>query len=434
MTRIDPVIDQALDRLVEPAAQERPDWAQVARQLERLETPPPATASRPWLGRSHTRAAVALAVAAAAVAALLVGLPRGGHVSVIDRAIAAVGNGPVVHLIEPYQDRGQTLINIANGREQTAVLEQETWIDESRALIHEISRASGAIVANDLLTPAGTYSWEAGRLLPASPRNRLSVPEALRGFASNYRDALASGDAHVDREGTLDGTAVYWLRFKQRQETNPYTNQITHYVDEVAISKDTYKPLALRTIIGGQPGELTRISLIENVSRDAANLEQPKLTPMPRGEDVVASTKISATQAAAVLGTTPVWAGNAIGALKLSGVYEQRLKTWYPSSSGIAPVYSRGLVFVYGATPGDLNKGSEFLPNGSLAIRQSINPEGSYGWQQNPPLPASPDGFMRQGRGPGYYVLRHGDVFVSIQANDKQTALAAARLLSAYGD
>jgi hypothetical protein len=426
MTAIDPVIDKALDRLAHAAATTQPDWPQVTGRLGKAGAPPRDPLR--WQRSYANRFVAAASLAAAAAVILLVGLPRGGHVSVTDRALAAVGSGPVVHLIQPSPDPNQAMIDIASGAETIPTRQVEMWIDASRGVIHELDRVNAAIVADDLLTPKGTYSWESGRVLPPSPRKYLAVPPALRGFATGYRDALASGAATIDRTGMLNDRPVYWLRFKARNEADRYTRQVTHYVDEVAVDRDSYKPVAVRTRIGGQAGPLTPISLIENVSRDDANLEQPSLSPMARGEDVLDSRPINAGEAAQTLGATPLWAGRSIAGLGLSGIYEQSLKTWYPQGSGAAPVFSRGLVFVYDATPGDLNHGSEFLPRGSIAIRESTKQEGFYGWQQNPPLPAPPAGEMRKG-GP-YYLLKAGGLYLSIEAGDKDTALTVARTLT----
>jgi hypothetical protein len=359
----------------------------------------------------------------------LAGLPRESHVSVVDRAVAAVGNGPVVHLIEPFPATNYAEIDIATGKERVPVREAEFWIDPERAVIHQIERQDGVVVTNDLLTTSGTYSYESGTVLPPSPRKFLTVPEGLRGFATGYREALASGAAHVDREGTLDGRAVYWLRFTEHQETDPYTQQVTRFADEVAIDRESYKPVAVRTIVNGEPSEILRISLIENVSRDDANFERPKLEPMPRGEDVIETKEITAAAAAATLGATPVWAGDAVAGLPLTGVYEQTLKTSYPREADVPPVVRRGVVFVYG-TPPDVGHGVPFGSADTIAIRESPRQEGDYGWQQNPPLAPPPPGFVRRG-GP-YFLLQQDGVYVSIQAAGKDTALAVARALRPY--
>src|SRR5581483_6463314 len=85
------------------------------------------------------------------------------------------------------------------------------------------------------------------------PEPRPALDPALAGFVSGYRDALASGAAVNDGDGTVEGRAVEWLRFTNSEGT-----------ERVAVDTQTLKPLLVETIVDGQTFE-ARIALIEAV-------------------------------------------------------------------------------------------------------------------------------------------------------------------------
>ena len=121
------------------------------------------TAERP----RRRRVAPVVGAAACAVAALvlLVVDPWGdGGPSLAGRALAAIGDGPIVHAVVRYQLPGQR-IELATGKAQPIVRTAQVWADEQKGLVLVVVRADGEVVrrvttriasiAPDLFYPLG---------------------------------------------------------------------------------------------------------------------------------------------------------------------------------------------------------------------------------------------------------------------------------------
>ena len=94
---------------------------------------------------------LALATGVAALAALFVAAPwQGGErVGILDRALAAVGDEPVLHIVF-RGGWGGTRVDLETGERQPVYGEREFWFDSSRNLVHEIVRLGG-VVENETL-------------------------------------------------------------------------------------------------------------------------------------------------------------------------------------------------------------------------------------------------------------------------------------------
>ena len=124
-------IAQALDRIV-PPYDGVGDWECVLRDagLER----------RPRRRPLRLAAAVALVAAVIGVVALW---PSGAGPSVIDRALAATGEGPVLHLV--YEsDLPHTLVDLETGERTELRAEHEVWFDPEAGL-RETERFDGVV-------------------------------------------------------------------------------------------------------------------------------------------------------------------------------------------------------------------------------------------------------------------------------------------------
>jgi len=116
-----------LDRLV-PRTTASPDWPNVVAR------------SRSFGGGRRRRGfvrVIAPALAAAALLAVVLVWPFGGSAgTVLQRAAAAIGDGPVLHVV--VQDGfGGKLVDLASGRESEIHQQDEFWYDPARG-IHEI--------------------------------------------------------------------------------------------------------------------------------------------------------------------------------------------------------------------------------------------------------------------------------------------------------
>lgn len=337
--------------------------------------------------RRVPRPVLAVPVAVAAAVALLLVAPwesRGP--SVVDRALAAVGGGPVVHAVVEYSWPQDVTVNLATGGERMRVHRAEYWYDEQRRVLLSRSATDGGEPV-DYLVRGGLPE----RLDPA-----------LAGFATRYRDALASGDARIVGDATVEGRPAKQIELPPRGSGS---------IDEVLVDAHTYVPLSFRsTYPGGRRSPEWRVITIEAVPRDPA-LFVPKNSPLqPATGEVTEGHAVSTTEAERVLGApllgldgrapdsvelshTTAWLTDGS---KVSGVL---VRLAYP---GVRLSFARDVAGSYAIGFGE----GEFPtpPEGSVAVTGSD----SEGWQGE---------------------LRYSGFAVMLSAPSKAEVLAAARAL-----
>ena len=89
--------------------------------------------------------------------------------SVVDRALAAIGSGPVIHAVVEYSWPQDVVVNLATGAERERVHRYQFWYDESRRQLHSRVSADGGAGSDQL------GEFDSARLDPA-----------LAGFATRY--------------------------------------------------------------------------------------------------------------------------------------------------------------------------------------------------------------------------------------------------------
>ena len=179
-------------------------------------------------------AAPRLAIVGAVVgfAALLAVAPWRGaeRTGILDRARAAVGGGPVLHVVV-QEGWGAHLIDLETSERTWLHGEQEVWYDPARGL-HSVSWFGGA--------RQGEQLWRRGEV----PR----LEARTFGFlAEGYRRALEAGRARVVEQGVVAGTPVYWIR------VDAQVLREGEWVQDVAVSRETYEPVATRGTRDGGP-------------------------------------------------------------------------------------------------------------------------------------------------------------------------------------
>src|SRR5919109_3430143 len=143
--------------------------------------------------RALSRAAVLVLVGAAALLAVLLWPSGGGKNPILDRALAAIGNRPVLHLVV-REPAGVELVDIHTGRTTMPTYVAESWADRKLKHFHMILRFDGRIV---------------GEVLEGANVLKLAkVDAAYTALWTGYRKALADGTAKIEREGTLYGHEV----------------------------------------------------------------------------------------------------------------------------------------------------------------------------------------------------------------------------------
>jgi hypothetical protein len=394
-----------------------------------------------------------LAVPAIALVLIVVALfaPwQSSNPSFFDRALAAVGDEPVLHVVtQETQPVSWQLVDLATGERSAPPLtiRTETWYDGERRLEHKITRTNGSVSDDELQTPQGvtnqggtvyTCAWIQAHPIEAT-RERVScrldgengtvphnVPEpppvidpGLAGFLNGYQDALADGSAQRVGEGTVDGHHVIWLEMHLAQPRPPGADRTPDPIEQrVAIDSETYRPIVVSQLHGGGSYHVIEI---ESVSREAADFS----TPMPAPAEnqissgrVVASADISLDAARSVLDRPGLWAGQSIAGLQLTKITHDALRIGYARSSGLEPREMDGLSLEYGS-------GSN-----SLLLDETIGPSFAYGWPTPDTLwPVPPEGSVRIAPFDWGY-LQRGGVYVRIMSPlGEDAVLAAARAL-----
>lgn len=402
-------------------------------------------------------AAVLAAVLVAGAVALLVPWPGRGS-GFTARALAALGDGEVIHVVSVTTLPDQSTIDLATGAETPIDQQSEIWFDADRGLERVVTGRDGAVIDTYLQTPQGewtqagrvyTCAWIAAHPVQATaarvscsadgvngtkpkqiPEPRPALDPALAGFVSGYRDALASGAAVHDGDGTVDGKSVEWLRFTSTEGT-----------ERVAVDTQTLKPLLVDTTVDGQVQEV-RIASIE--TEDAAGVDFSRPAQIPPGQVPTASSTQSeqmesTADANTALAGRLLTLGSAIDGLPLAKTTVQQIVTSY--GAGAPDTHSTSVEQVYGST-GD----PDYLTP-HVRVDEATTPEALYGFgSPSAPVPAAgtiaattftvygtqggsttPVGTDWRGR------LAVDGVYVEIEATSESLLLGAARALAPVG-
>jgi hypothetical protein len=430
----------ALDLETLDALERRPDLiaiadAVAATQRRRRRRVP---AARP--------AAAAAAVVAAAAVALVVPWPgRGAPFAA--RALAALGDGQVIHVVSVSDADGQSVVDLASGVARPVEIRTEIWFDSSRALERTVSSFDGRVTQEELQTPQGSWTqagpvytcaWIAAHPVEAT-KARVScnangdngttphtIPEptptldpALAGFVGGYRDALANGTAQRDGSGTVEGRPVEWLRFAG-----------AGLVERVAVDTQTLKPVLVERLVDGQPLGETRIATIETVDPGTVDFSRPQPAPAdPAAAEVTGQETTTPAAAAAAVDGRLLWAGEAVDGLPLATTTVQQITTGFGADSGIPYRHSQGVQLTYGGAAAD-----------TVVLKESTQPELLYGFAA-PGRTAPAEGEMLvstvtalpSGASTWSGLLQHDGVYVTVQATSRTLLLDAARGLAFYG-
>ena len=197
--------------------------------------------------RVHEGRSLSLQLAVATGIVALVGLfvvaPWEGteRVGVLDRALAAAGDGPVLHVVF-RGDWGGTLVDLKTGDRKPLYGEREVWYDPQRDLVHEVSHFGNAIQSEGVYKPQKADS---------------QVIAVTRG----YRQALENGTAQVASKGSVAGEPVYWVTIRRLMLPDVSDNRDHEFAEEVAVSAETYEPVAFRALRDRRAFDTQRMGL-----------------------------------------------------------------------------------------------------------------------------------------------------------------------------
>jgi hypothetical protein len=371
-------LTEAIERATPSYAGRTGDWDGV---LARARTDRSAR-SRDW-----TRTAL---LALAGVLALFLLWPGDDRDAILERARAALGRGPVVHLV--LRSGSYEFYDLGSERLRRIPVERELWFDESRGL-RQIERIEGRALDDVLYTAVGP-----------------EVAMQLRGLADVFREALSRGDADVADKETIDGREVHWIEFRVR-----YPEVGIPSYDEkqrVAVDAETYQPVIWRA--RGGDYDILRWETLPRGSGDFA---------ARRTEDGVSGqlggvTRVGIRSPAEAQKAMPnaLWLGGQFQDLALSSIREVRYETG-PWTQGRPSASVPGLELCYGSAERCV-----------LTLAQTSEPHPmagrGHGWRVTPP-----PGTLGLAHGvPVGYLARDG-VYVTLLARNEEEVIAAAQAL-----
>jgi hypothetical protein len=289
-------VQETLDKLA-PGPARMSDWAAVLRE------------ARPRRRSPVLQLAVATGIAG--LAALFVVAPWKGseRVGVLDKALAAVGDGPVLHVVF-RGEWGGTRIDLETGARTPVYGEREVWYDPKRDLVHQVSRLGGVV--------------EHDSLYERNPKDA-----ELTALWQQYRGALERGTARLVGQDVIDGVPVHWIIVRSQMLPDVADKKDHEWAQQVAVSQETYKPVAMRYTRDRKApeGVTERILRYETVSTDEADFTKPQEPSLDGMAFREGHEPIELEQATDVLGRKPYWLGDRHAGLPLAQVSRLEVAT-----------------------------------------------------------------------------------------------------------
>jgi hypothetical protein len=393
-------VDRMLDHFV-PISEAEGDWERVLADAQ----------GEP---RRHVRA-LGLGVpvlAAALVAMVALAWPfESESPTVLARALAAIGEGPVIHVIS-RGSHGSDLVDLTTGEVTPLLAESEVWYDAKRG-VRRISRLGGRVTSDSLTPPRMVSGREA---------------EHYVALVNRYRSRLRSGKARVVARGEVNGRPVLWIRFNGAWRADGDDGHYHLWAEEVAVDRATYEPVYARMTRDGRPqpafgGEL--FLKLETLSAGEGDFD-PDPSVSRRRTSIYAGSELarplSPTALRAFFGEPVVWLGEGHGGKPLAEAREQLFKHKQARNDPWHTV--RGVSLFYGALMprrGGIRIRDDRKPFVLLTEAKKISPM----WHAAVNGTDLSEGEMRVDAG-GSGFLRVGDVYVSINAHNIRDVLGAA--------
>jgi hypothetical protein len=389
MGAVDPTLSAVLDELAPPRP--APDgWDAIV------------AAARP---RRRPALVVAPAVVAAAILVAVLAWPFGGRGrgSILDRAAAAIGTGPVLHVVVQDGFHG-TQVDLATGARTDVYQLDELWYDPERG-VREVE-TFGGVVQDDATYPPSRVQY---------------LDRTLAFLATDYRDALKNGTARLLGDGDVDGTPVYWIRVDTQMLPDTSDGKLHEWAHDVAVAQDTLKPVATRETRDGRlsPDGISRVESVESL---AASSFAPSSAPRPSVALRFELTgSLTRDEASAVLGAPLVAAGDSVGGLPLTRIAKE--------IRGDGSVTHDGVMLFYGpAAGGGIGQVDPSSPYVRVGETLTLDDQFQRGVRDYSP----PDGSVLVFGGRIGVMQAHG-VHLALEASSEDLLLAAARALANAG-
>lgn len=295
--------------------------------------------------RRLPRRLLLVAAAAATAALVLAFVPfQFGDRSLNERALAAIGDARVVHLIATRVEAERMIVDLRSGSEEPGSLSLESWFDSESGDLRSATRREGDLVADRLV---------------GKRARREGVDPVVAVFIRGYREALEQGELEVVRRGRLEGVEVVWVRLAL-----PGARR-----DEIALDADTELPRAFRLVVGPEAaGPLWHVRAIDSRPRSQHDFLRTEPSVGPSGGAIESERAVSTTEANGLLNGHGRWPGRDVDGLQLAQVRAQELSRLFADGRRQK---SSGVELLYGDPRGDY-----------LQIRQAEAPESAYGFAE----------------------------------------------------
>jgi hypothetical protein len=346
--------------------------ALLAAEPELLAVADAIATTRPMRRPRRARPALLIAAVALAVGLAAVTVWDGGdRASLVDRALAAVGEGPVVHAIT-RAPTGNVYVVLETGERTPQHVETEIWFDQVHKTEHTIRRVEGRVVEDMLVSPSSdtgprptVYScaWITAHPVEAKkagvscdPKNAdldftPHLDPALANFVDRYRSALEDGRAKEIGQGELEGRPVTWLSLQLDKARTA----------EIAVDDDTGKPVRVR-----EGGRAYDVLLLETLGASEGNFRTPERRAEPASGRAGAVGPIPLAEAPEWV-SGALWPGPTVGGLSLAEVELQFPTTGFGPDSGRPVEGGVGIYLRYGE-------------HSEIRIQQSREPQTAYAW------------------------------------------------------
>jgi hypothetical protein len=286
-------IADLLDELTPSYDDRRGDWERVAAAPGR---------------RRRRRVGVSVVIAVAAAVVLALAWPfHAQRGSFFDRALAAVGDGPVLHVVLRGA-WGGTLVDLRTGERSPVYGDDEYWYDTETRRVHSVERLGGAVLNEELSQPQ-------------------RPPVELEALGRDYRHALEAGTAHVDSEGTIGGEPVAWITIHSELLPDVADGKDHPFAQQVAVSRRTFEPLALRATRDGKqsPGTFQYVRGLRFLPEGGGDFTAGTGHSLNGAVGSFGGhEEISLDQARATLGRPPLGLGRDYEGLPLTDIYREK--------------------------------------------------------------------------------------------------------------
>jgi hypothetical protein len=348
------------------------------------------------------RRAVPLLAAAAAVAVLSLLLVEpwsdGGGPSLTGRALAAIGDGPILHAVVEARVPGQR-VELSTGRTEPIVRSAEMWADEQQGVVLVVARAEGRVLSRRTV-----------RLEP-----QLDAPF---GLAAVYRQGLEEGKVHRIGEGVVRGRNVIWVA----------STALHGFALEAALDRETYDPLVMRYVRDGDVLYQMDVLKMDTVAAGSVRFGQPEDAAISSGRSSVtlpaappSSAEIDAARQ--VLSQPPLWLGRSYRTLPLSSlsVDVESIGSRNASARIVHLEYgNRRLIPQIGIDEINLRKERDYLQ----AQEEVVPPAGFVDLEGPSTATIGKENIPRWSG-----AFRRGRLYVKIEAGSRAEVLGAARSL-----